>query len=51
MSQVKKETTAPKLTGEQIVQKKLDEVNAMLKKMDPAQLELLKTGKSIQLND
>ena len=28
------ENTTPKLTGEQIVQKKLDEMNALLRKID-----------------
>ena len=34
MKAIKKENAAPKLTGEQIVQKKLDEMNELLRKVD-----------------
>ena len=51
MTRIKKEHAPVRLTGDQIVQKKLDEVNAMLKKMDPAQLDRIRNGKSIHSND
>ncbi|MCE7069811.1 MULTISPECIES: hypothetical protein [unclassified Dyadobacter] len=51
MTRIKEDDKAAKLTGEQIVKKKLDEVNAMLRKMDPAQLERIRKGKSIHSND
>lgn len=51
MTRIKENNKTAKLTGEQIVQKKLDEVNAMLRKMDPAELERIRTGKSIHSND
>lgn len=51
MTRIKENKNAERLTGEQIVRKKLDEVNAMLRKMDPEQLERLRTGKSLHSND
>lgn len=38
MKAIKKETAAPKLTEEQIVQKKLDEINELLRKVDLSKL-------------
>lgn len=38
MKTTKKNDSAPRLTGEQIVQKKLDDVNAVLKRMDLSKL-------------
>lgn len=38
MKTATKITTSPKLTGEQVVQKKLNEVNTMLKKFDYSKL-------------
>jgi hypothetical protein len=51
MTRIKEDKTTVKPSGEEIVQKKLDEVNAMLRKMDPAQLERLRKGKSIHSDD
>ncbi|MCE6992348.1 hypothetical protein [Dyadobacter sp. CY323] len=46
MKDTTKRPTPRKLTGDQVVQKKLDEANAMLRKIDPSFFESMRQKKT-----